>query len=87
MDEARKSTESQSTDQQLGAGQESILKSAARKVGSTIGGIAARMSEASAKPNVNPYESMSSGNSARRCISSKRSLRMARNCISLGSFP
>ena len=57
MDEAGKSTESKSTDRQLGAIEESIVESAARKVGSTIGGIAAKMSGASAKANANAYES------------------------------
>jgi hypothetical protein len=57
MDETGKSTESQSADRQLGASEESVPQSAARKAGSAIGAIAAKVSGFTAKPNANAYDS------------------------------
>jgi len=57
MDEASKNSESQSTDRPAGSAEETAVKTVARKVGSAIGSIAAKVSGSAAKPTANTYES------------------------------
>ena len=56
MDDVEKSTESQSADRPVGSGEETAVKTVARKVGSTIGAIAAKVTGSPAKPNANAYD-------------------------------
>ena len=56
MDEAGKNTESQSADRPVGSAEETTVKTVARKVGSAIGVIAAKVSGSPAKPT-NAYDS------------------------------
>ena len=57
MDEAGKNTESQSVNQPGGSAEQTAVQTVARKVGSAIGTIAAKVSGAVAKPNLNAYDS------------------------------
>lgn len=57
MDEAGKNSESQSSDRPASSAEETAVKTVARKVGSAIGTIAAKVSGSAAKPSANTYES------------------------------
>jgi hypothetical protein len=57
MDEAGKNSESQSDDRPGSSAEETAVKTVARKVGSAIGTISAKVSGAAAKPSANAYDS------------------------------
>jgi hypothetical protein len=57
MDEAGKNNESQSADRPASSADETAVKTVARKVGSAIGTIAAKVSGSTAQRSANAYES------------------------------